>query len=526
MIGLSIFLSIALLFSLILNYLKLSSQKTAFEIVNDMGIGYNLGNSFDCYYAQKKVEKPDDQITLNGNPIPTKDLIIRIKKYGFKTIRFPITWINFIDEKGNINSEWLNRVKEVVTWIINANMYCIINVYSDGEYYNWLYYGIESREKYINLWSQIANEFKDYDEHLIFESMNFPQYFNIYFEYDYKTLLNLSQAFVDTIRNSENMNKQRLLIISGAYADLELSCNKNFKLPEDPMNKIAISFHYFNPYNFVLENYFEPWNISDDSGYVTMFMPDLTWGTDNDYNELFTDINIIKSYFLDKNIPVIITAAGVLTEEKKDIRSIREYLYVLFSISVEYKGMMICLWDTSKNIEYTNSYTSYTMNYYNRKEDKWLDEKIKNNFLVISKGRYIKLSEYYVYTNKEILISANNLDNYRLKFGDKKPLKIILNAKLKGKLFQDISFSFRCYDNTTRYIDIDFGKKNLKREYDGTSTFTIDVSEKGCISLIEVNKEFGKNENIIFNNLTVIFNNTFLSFDYKSYKTALEKFIN
>ena len=219
-------------------------------------------------------------------------------------------------------------------------MYCIINVYSDGEYYNWLYLGIESRDIYINLWSQIANEFKDYDEHLIFESMNIPQYFDIYFEYDYKTLLNISQAFVDTIRNSENMNKQRLLIISGAYADLELSCNKNFKLPEDPMNKIAISFHYFNPYNFVLEYYYEPWNITDYySGYVTMFMPDLTWGTDNDYNELFTDINIIKSHFLDKNIPVIITEAGVLTEEKKEIRSIREYLYVLFSISAEYKGM-------------------------------------------------------------------------------------------------------------------------------------------------------------------------------------------
>ena len=181
MIGLSIFLSIALLFSLILNYLKLSSQKTAFEIVNDMGIGYNLGNSFDCYYSQIKIEKPDDQITLNGNPIPTKDLIIRIKKYGFKTIRFPITWINFIDEKGNINSEWLNRVKEVVTWIINANMYCIINAHSDCEYNNWLSFGVESRDIYINLWSQIANEFKDYDEHLIFESMNLPQFFDVFF---------------------------------------------------------------------------------------------------------------------------------------------------------------------------------------------------------------------------------------------------------------------------------------------------------------------------------------------------------
>ena len=104
------------------------------------------------------------------------------------------------------------------------------------------------------------------------------------------------------------MNKQRLLIISGAYADLDLSCDKNYKLPEDPMNKIAISFQYFIPQDFVSGYYFEPYNISDYSGHVVMLMPDLTWGTDNDYNELFTNINIIKSHFLDKNIPVIITA--------------------------------------------------------------------------------------------------------------------------------------------------------------------------------------------------------------------------
>ena len=109
----NVILLILLFLSLIFNYLKFIKEKTAFEIVNDMGIGYNLGNSFDCYYSELTIEKPDDQITLNDNPKPTKDLILRLKKYGFKTIRIPITWINFIDEKGNINSEWLYRIKEL-----------------------------------------------------------------------------------------------------------------------------------------------------------------------------------------------------------------------------------------------------------------------------------------------------------------------------------------------------------------------------------------------------------------------------
>ena len=91
MYSLYIFLSIAFLLSILFNYLKLSEEKTAFDIVNDMGIGYNLANSFDCYDSEIKIETPDQQITLNENPIPTKELILRLKKYGFKTIHIPIT---------------------------------------------------------------------------------------------------------------------------------------------------------------------------------------------------------------------------------------------------------------------------------------------------------------------------------------------------------------------------------------------------------------------------------------------------
>ena len=491
-----------------------------------MGIGYNLGNSFDCYDYNVKIETPDEQITLNKNPIPSKNLILKLRKYGFKTIRIPITWINFIDEKGNINSDWLYRVKEVVTWVINAKMYCIINVQNDGQYGNWLSYGLESKDIYINLWSQIAKEFKDYDEHLIFESMNQPDYFDYDFNYDYETLLILSQAFVDTIRNSDNMNKQRLLLITGPYSDLDLTAVEQFKLPNDSYNKLAISIQYYNPSNFVFDEYYEPIIYTDPSGHTLISAPVLTWGNDNDYKLLFTDFNLIKSHFLDNNIPIIITALGVLTEEKKEIKSIREYLYSVFSLSTEYKGMMACLWDSSKNIIFTNNYVSYDMNYYNREEDKWYDEKIKNNFLLISKGKFIKMSEYYILSNKDILIEPNYKGNYQLKISNRKPLKIVLNVKLIGKLFKDIAFSISCYDSSDVLRNIPFDKKNLKKEYDGTSTFTVDISNDNCFYYISVDKYYGKNENIIFNNLTVEFNDSFITFDYESYKIDLENYVN
>ena len=108
-------------------------------MVSEMGIGYNLGNLFDCYSENGIIKNPDEQITLQGNTIPTKKMISSIKKSGFKTIRFPITWKYFIDDDGNIKSIWMERIKEVVKWIIDSNMYCIINVHNDAILDNWIF---------------------------------------------------------------------------------------------------------------------------------------------------------------------------------------------------------------------------------------------------------------------------------------------------------------------------------------------------------------------------------------------------
>ena len=130
---LSFILILLFIFSLLLNYQTYLNERTALDIVNEIGLGYNLGNSFDSYIYLKEINSTQEQITLMGNPIPTKKLISNIKKYGFKTIRFPVTWINFIDDFGNVKTEWMQQVKEVVKWIVRKNIYCILNLYHDSD---------------------------------------------------------------------------------------------------------------------------------------------------------------------------------------------------------------------------------------------------------------------------------------------------------------------------------------------------------------------------------------------------------
>ena len=507
-----------ILLSLLFSYLSMISTKNSFDIVRDMGMGYNLGNTFDSYSFIGEINTPEEQITINGNTLPTKNMIKKLKKYGFKTIRFPVTWLYFIDEYGNINSDWMLLVKNVVDLIVNAELYCILNIYNDGSYGNWLTRGIETKDKYIKVWTQIANEFKDYNDYLIFESMDAVYFYNPRtYNYDYDAIINFNQAFVDTIRNSGGNNIERLLIVAGAYDDLDMTCSSDYKIPVDPTNKLAVSIHYLVPSTFTREYYFEPFNWTDGNGIIFNYEPALSWGNQDEYFQMITDFELMKNTFVNKGIPIIISEVGVLTEEKKKLESIREYLYAIFSISSDYDGIMSCLWDTS-NKEYGD------MNFYDRENDIWYDEKLKENFIEISRGKYVKPKDFYIKTPFEAVTIPYLGGTIQLKIGNRKALAIILNVRLTGILFIDLDFIIYTYDSFGMYYGINFEKSDGKKQYDGTYIFTIDVSKIKCYDYIVVTKSMGM-QYITLNNLTVEFEESFQSIDYKSYKAAISNYV-
>ena len=144
--NLNIILIIVFLFSLLLTFLSFDSKMTSIQLVKDMGIGYNFANTFECYNKFQEINTPEEQITLWGNIVPSKKMIKNLKKYGFKTIRLPITWINFIDQLGNIDSNWITCIKQIIDFVIkDYNMYCIINVHNDCKDDNWLSKGINAK---------------------------------------------------------------------------------------------------------------------------------------------------------------------------------------------------------------------------------------------------------------------------------------------------------------------------------------------------------------------------------------------
>ena len=498
-------------FSMLLSFLSLISKSTAMEIVDEMGIGWNLANTFDCFDNNAKFQNPDDLITLWGNQIPKKELFVKIKKSGFKTIRIPITWIGFMDSSDNVSSEWMKRIKEVVDWILSLNMFCIINVHHDGANGNWLSEGLISKEKYVKLWSQIAEEFKIYDEHLIFESMNDVTY-NIGYNFDFETFGILTQSFVDAVRNSGGNNIYRLLLISGAKADLELTSTSEFKIPVDPYNKFAISIHYYYPTTFTVEPDDDPFTWTDDNGNVNIIQPATQWGSEGEYKDMFTDFESIKKAFIDKGIPVVINEIGVLTEQKKEIESIRKYLHFAFSMASSYKGIMPCLWDTS--------HSDY--NYFDRVNYKWYDDIIRDTFKKISKGKYINPQEYYFISNIDSVESPSPEGPVLMRIGTKKAIKVIFNAFITITPLWNCGFGVVSSDKNGGWTGEGMAATEGKKQYDGSYSFTMDISKKDFNDYIQIEKWWG-HEYISFNYLTVEFEKNFTFFNYKEYSKELSK---
>ena len=504
--GINILLITLFMISLIINYIYFSPIKTAIQIVDEMGLGYNFGKTYNCCNSSNEESILYEQIKTWGTILPTKKMINKIKKYGFKTIRFQILYTNLTDI---INSQWLIRVKEIVNWILKDGMYCILCVNHDQEF--WISGGESSKEYYINFWKQIANQFINNDEHLIFETLS-------EFDIDFLNLdlLNFTQDFIDTIRNSDGFNKERLLIIPEMTTEYEINNFYVLEFPKDPSNKTAVSLHYYFPSKAL--NEYETISLywRDKYGSLYETTPITKWGSEYDYKEIMNKMEMLKSIFINKGIPIILGEVGILSKYNNNASSNRVFLYTLFSLTKEINGIMACLWDNSEKISENN-------NYYNREADTWNDEIIKKIINKISKDKGEKSSDYYIITNLEVVISY--LNSYYTNISNKKLLKVMINAKLNGILGIDFDLLITSIDENDNWIDVFINRKDGKKEYDGTTSFIVDVSNEDFNNDVYV-MIIGEDNYAFINNVTFEFKEYFHYFDYISYKNSILKDID
>lgn len=322
----------------------------ALAFVEKLQLGWNLGNTFDASNCNVSDELEYESAWVGV--LTAKEMIHTIANAGFRTIRIPVSWHNHVDENDQISKAWMDRVQEVVDWSLEEGLHVIINIHHDNEE-GFLYPSYEqlerSKEYVRTIWEQIAERFAEYDERLVYETMNEPRHVETDHEWQIDVnsetgkecidcVNQLNQTAVDTIRaNKKGYNLSRYIMTPGYCASPDYALADDFILPADSgeaKNRILVSVHAYTPYLFALagkeiEGSTERFSIAEQDG---------TADIDAFMGKLYDK-------YISRGIGVVIGEFGA--QVKGDNAQARTEFAAYYVARARSFGMTACWWDNN-----------------------------------------------------------------------------------------------------------------------------------------------------------------------------------
>ena len=304
-----------------------------------MGFGVNIGNT---------LENTTNWETGWGNPPITQAYVRNLATLGFKTVRLPVAWDTYAIN-GQIQPDKLQRVAEVVQWVLDSGMFCVINIHWDGGWIDssnkerfaatFATFSPEAERKYRAYWSQISAFFAEHDGRLVFEALNEETHFDGEGspERAFATLARVNQVFIDTVRATGGRNAKRLLLVTGYSTDITKTTSNLYQLPTDPVpHRLLLSVHYYTPWQFA--------GMTEDADWGKAAW---TWGSPDEVAELSRLFTLLDAYCKRQDIPAFIGEFGVTS--KKESASRVRWLTAVAQASLS-RGMVPALWDTGGEI--------------------------------------------------------------------------------------------------------------------------------------------------------------------------------
>lgn len=323
------------------------------QVAGKMKLGFNIGNTLEATGGE----------TAWGNPMITASFVQFAKQSGFNAIRLPVAWDQYANQQtAEISPAWLQRVKDVVQYCVDNDLYVVVNIHWDG---GWLENHVTPESKNaVNAkqkayWQQIATTLRDFDEHVMFASANEP---NVETAEQMNVLLSYHQTFIDAVRATGGKNAYRVLIVQGPSTDIDKTNQLMTTMPVDSTpDRLMVEVHYYTPWNFTgmtkdetWGNQFFYWGKDFHSTTDTAHNP--TWGEEDTVD---AKMALMKAQFVDKGIPVIIgefgatdrktvaANAAILNGAALDLHHAgRAYYFKYVTSRTLANGMVPFFWDT------------------------------------------------------------------------------------------------------------------------------------------------------------------------------------
>ncbi|MGN0603649.1 MAG: glycoside hydrolase family 5 protein [Oscillospiraceae bacterium] len=328
---------------------EMRSEMTSAQFADEMGMGINLGNTMEAYWlAETRAcsgasvigeNRPVNYETCWGAVPTTQECITGMKNAGFDTVRIPVYWGNKMAEDGSftINEYWFARVDEIIEYCRSEGLYVVINVHHYDEFIIKHYSKDEALKIMQKIWKQIAEHYKNFSDYLIFEGYN--ENLGTVREGDdftddekFEYVNEMNQVFVDTVRKTGGNNKNRMLIVSGYWTNIDLTTDSRFVIPEDKTpDRIMVSVHYI-----------------DNAMYWTNKIGGKEW---LDYSR--AQCELLKNAFTDKGIQVFVgECTSIYSDDRFAANAVHtdstECLEIMYDMMAEY-GFIPVLWDVNNN---------------------------------------------------------------------------------------------------------------------------------------------------------------------------------
>lgn len=323
-------------------------DETAFETAASISMAVNIGNTLEAIGGE----------TAWGAAKINADYIRSIRESGFDAVRLPVAWYNHSDKNTlKIDEDWMKRVDEVVQLCIANGLYVFMNIHWDE---GWMELNIDSYSADVDriqreLWTQIADRFKDYDKHLVFCGANEAGKDT---QASADALKAYMQTFIDVVRASGSNNANRVLVVQAPGTDIDRAvkyCTGN--MPTDNVaDRMMLEVHCYDPSDFTLLQNDGEWGADSKVRYFwgqdfhTGTDRDCTWGEEN---HIDSQMQKLKTNFVDKGIPVIIGEFGcgrrrtfLATIDEARHRASRCYYHSYIVKSAKNHGAVPFLWDT------------------------------------------------------------------------------------------------------------------------------------------------------------------------------------
>lgn len=285
---------------------------TAHEWCQHVVAGWNLGNSFegcavdwnDATWTWDDGKSYTERLDWETSWVPhktTKADIDAVAAAGFNAVRIPVRWEPHVRDHQTmeIDPAWINRVKEVVDWCLDNDMYVLINTHHE----KWLesnpYYSQQSKvnDMLSKLWTNIATAFADYDGRLAFAGTNEvhkPDEWGSPGRQEYLDVLNsFHRTFVQAVRATGGKNRYRNLVVQTYVCSPEAGVT----VPADVdgvSDRLSVEFHYYQPWDYCGLGAYYYWSNVSEIERIMNFAQNAWWS--KGYGVIVGEYGVVRHF--------------------------------------------------------------------------------------------------------------------------------------------------------------------------------------------------------------------------------------